>query len=56
MKNGYLPTQKNNWTDKIRTSGNDMNHKNIIADKENAENILKFIQMILQLLYEFPNT
>lgn len=56
LQNGYLPTQKNNWTDKIRTSGNNMNHKNIIWDKENAENILQFTQLILQLMYEFPNT
>lgn len=57
VDNGYVPTANSKpWINAIRKKWNETTHEIIIAEQKTAENILKFIQMILQLMYEFPNT
>jgi hypothetical protein len=53
--NHYVPPGSEGWVDHIRTKGNEANHEIIIMDKETAEELLSFIEMLLKILYEFPS-
>lgn len=48
-----LPPNSKGWVDKIRTLGNDTNHEIILRTKEDSENILKFIEVLLIFMYEY---
>lgn len=50
----YTPPDSKDWVDHIRKQGNDVNHKITISTKEDAEELINFLQMILTFLYEFP--
>lgn len=52
-KNFITPDAKE-WVDYIRSRGNEANHEIIIMTKDDAENLLSFSEMLLQLIYEFP--
>lgn len=52
-KNYILPNAKK-WVDQIRRIGNEATHEIHIISREDAEKSLKFIEMILRLVYEFP--
>jgi Domain of unknown function (DUF4145) len=43
------------WIDQIREWGNDANHKIVVMKKEDAEHILQFTEMLLKIIYEYPN-
>jgi hypothetical protein len=43
------------WVDQIREWGNDANHKIVVMEKEDAEHILQFTEMLLKIIYEYPN-
>lgn len=42
------------WLDKIRSYANDSVHHLEIATKENTKSIIKFIETILKIIYEYP--
>jgi hypothetical protein len=55
-KNNYTPKNSSGWIDKIRDAGNEQNHELIIASKDDADRILKFVQSLLKIVYELPNS
>lgn len=50
----YVPPDAKDWVDQIRKSGNEATHEIIIKEREEAEDIISFVEMILRLVYEFP--
>jgi len=53
--NNYLPNGTKDWVDIIRTKGNEATHEIALSSQDEAEEILKFSEMLLRLIYEFPN-
>lgn len=53
--NNYTPNGTKDWVDVIRTQGNEATHEIAIYTREQAEEILSFTEMLLRLIYEFPN-
>jgi hypothetical protein len=51
---GYLPKNSKNWVDYIRLLGNEANHEIKLMKKEDAEKLIKFVSMLLKIIYEFP--
>jgi hypothetical protein len=52
--NNYIPPDAKDWVDHIRKKGNEANHEISIMSKQDAEELLTFIEMLLKLIYEFP--
>ena len=52
--NNYVPPDAKAWIDHIRKKGNEANHDINIMPKEDAEELISFIEMLLKLIYEFP--
>ena len=50
----YVPPDAKDWVDLIRKSGNEATHEIVIKGREDAEDIISFVEMILKLVYEFP--
>ena len=40
--------------DHIRKKGNEANHEIVLMEKEDAEDLLVFSEMLLKFIYEFP--
>lgn len=53
--NGYVPPNGKLWVDHIRKKGNEANHEITIGTKEQAEELLTFLEMLLKFIYEFPS-
>lgn len=53
LKNS-LPPKANDWVDLIRQKGNDANHQIEIINKVDAEHLIRFSEMLLKTIYEFP--
>lgn len=53
--NHYTPPNSTAWVDRIRQLGNDANHEIVIMNKDQAQLILTFLEMILKFMYEFPD-
>jgi len=51
----YIPPDGKEWVDHIREKGNEANHEIKIMEKEDAEDLITFIEMLLKFIYEFPN-
>ena len=54
-KNGYVPPGGKGWVDHIRKKGNEANHEIVIMQKDDAEDLLSFIEMLLRIVHEFPS-
>ncbi|RPI95409.1 MAG: DUF4145 domain-containing protein [Chloroflexi bacterium] len=52
---GYIPHDGQGWVDHIRTKSNEANHEIKVMDKEDAEDLVTFTEMLLRLVYEFKN-
>ena len=52
--NNYIPPDAKDWVDQIRSKGNEATHEIVIMKKEDAEDLLSFIEMLLKIIYEFP--
>jgi len=52
--NNYIPPDGKDWVDHIRTKGNEATHEIAIMKKEDAEELIDFIEMLLKFIYEFP--
>ncbi|MGE3975879.1 MAG: DUF4145 domain-containing protein [Bdellovibrionales bacterium] len=50
--NGWVPPNGKKWVDQIRKKGNDANHELQIMSKEDAEQVLRFLAMLLKFMYE----
>ena len=53
-KNNYIPPGAKNWVDIIRDKGNEANHEILIMNGDDAKDLLKFVEMLLKIIYEFP--
>ena len=51
---GFVPPDGKEWVDHIRKKGNEATHEISIMKKEDAEELIDFIEMILKFIYEFP--
>lgn len=51
---GYITATSRNWVDKIRSFGNEANHKIDIETSDRAKMILQFTEMILKCDFEYP--
>ena len=52
----FIPPDGKAWVDHIRTKGNEATHEIAIMKKEDAEELIIFIEMLLKIIYEFPET
>jgi hypothetical protein len=52
--NHFVPPDAKEWVDHIRKKGNEANHEIAIMSKEDAENLMSFIEMLLKVIFEFP--
>lgn len=52
---GYVPPNGKQWVDRIRTKGNEANHEIKMMLRPDAEELLRFSEMLLKFVYEFPN-
>lgn len=53
--NHYTPPNSTSWVDKIRQLGNEANHEIVIMTKDDALLIIKFLEMLMKFIYEFPD-
>ncbi len=52
--NNYVPPDGKEWVDHIRDKGNEANHEIKIMIREDAEDLITFIGMLLKFIFEFP--
>lgn len=50
----YIPPDGKDWVDHIRKKGNEATHEISIMKKEDAEELIIFIEMLLKFIYQFP--
>lgn len=53
--NNFVPPGAKDWVDHIREKGNEANHEIVVMTKEEADDLLAFVSMLLKLVYEFPS-
>ena len=51
---GYVPPNGKGWVDLIRKKGNEANHEINLMSKDDAEQLVSFVEMLLKFIYEFP--
>lgn len=51
---GHIPPKAAVWVDHIRDKGNEANHEIQIMGREDAERLIKFSEMMLRIMYEYP--
>jgi hypothetical protein len=51
---GYIPPDARGWVDYIRKKGNEANHEIVIMDRDDAKELLDFVEMLLKQIYAFP--
>jgi len=54
-KKGFVPPHGKGWVDHIRKKGNEANHEIVLMEKQDAEDLVTFLEMLLKFIYEFPN-
>ena len=54
VKNGFVPPNAKSWIDHIRLKGNAATHRIALMTRDDAEKVLRFIEMILLFIYEYP--
>jgi hypothetical protein len=52
---GYVPPNASGWVDHIRKKGNEATHKIPQVSQADAQDLITFLEMILKLVFEFPN-
>jgi hypothetical protein len=50
-----VPAGAKDWVDHIRQRGNEANHEIAMMSAADAQELLVFVEMLLRLVYEFPN-
>lgn len=51
---GHIPPKAMTWVDHIRNKGNVANHEIKIMEREDAERLIRFSEMLLRIMYEYP--
>ncbi len=52
---GYIPPNGRGWVDHIRKKGNEATHEIALMKKADCEDLIAFSEMLMKLIYEFPN-
>ncbi|MEK5265569.1 DUF4145 domain-containing protein [Bacillus sp. FSL R7-0166] len=55
LSDQFIARNNRSWVDKIRLTGNIATHELPDIQKEDAEEILLLVEMLLRLVYEFPS-
>jgi transcription elongation factor Elf1 len=50
----YIPPDGKDWVNHIRKKGNDATHEISIMNREDAIELISFIEMLLKIIFEFP--
>jgi len=50
-----IPAHFKTWVDHIREKGNEANHELVVMTQKEAEDLLSFTEMLLKIIYEYPN-
>ncbi len=50
-ENGFVPPNGRGWIDHIQKRGNETTHEIIVMSKENAEELISFVEMLLKFLH-----
>lgn len=53
--NHYIPVNSGEWVDTIRQHGNEATHETELKTKNDAENMIKFSEMLIKMNYEYPS-
>lgn len=51
---GFVPPNGKPWVDRIRDRGNDANHEIVLMGETEAREVLRFLEMLLKFIYEYP--
>jgi hypothetical protein len=51
---GHIPRTATAWVNHIRDKGNDANHEIDLMGREDAEQLIKFSEMLMRIMYEYP--
>lgn len=51
---GYVPPNGKEWVDHIREKGNEATHEIQMMTREDAQDLITFLEMLLKFMYEFP--
>lgn len=54
-ENGYVSKNCKRWIDIIRKKGNEANHDIQIFSEQDAKQIIKFIEIMISVIYEMPS-
>lgn len=54
-ENGFIPPNGRGWVDHIRKKGNEATHEIALMQKEDAEELIIFSEMLMRFIYEFPS-
>jgi len=52
---GFVPPHGKHWVDHIRKKSNEANHEIVLMSRDDAKDIIIFIEMLLKFIYEFPS-
>lgn len=50
----YVPPDAKEWVDHIRQRSNEANHEIVLMQREDAEELVQFSEMLLKMIFEFP--
>lgn len=50
----YAPAGSDEWVKHIKDKGNEANHEIVLMGKEDAEELIIFLGMLMKFIYEFP--
>lgn len=53
--NHYTPPKSKAWVKEIKDMGNETNHELVISSKEDADKIIKFLDLLMTFNYEFAD-
>jgi hypothetical protein len=51
---GYVSPNGKHWVDHIRKKSNEANHEIALMSKDDAEQLITFVEMMLKFIYELP--
>ncbi len=55
VNNGHVTQSCRSWVDQIRRKGNEATHEIALMSENDSKSLLSFVEMLLKLLYDFPN-
>lgn len=53
-QNNYIPPDGKDWVDHIRNKGNEATHEIKEMSKDDAEELIDFLNMLMKFIFEFP--